>query len=109
VPISENRQKPVRLEAVDGQLVAAAADRFVLGVSRADYSGEAFTVVIAASDAKALVKMAKTLKRDEASREVTVEVVGAGAQVSTPFLGRIGVVAQRFSFTISCRVFGSTA
>jgi hypothetical protein len=75
----------VRLDAVDGQLVAAATDRFVLGASRVDYSGEAFTVMIAAGDAKALVKMAKTLKRDEASREITVEVVDAGAQVTFRF------------------------
>lgn len=75
----------VRLEAVDGQLVAAATDRFVLGVSCVDYAGDAFTVMIAATDAKALVKMAKTLKRDEGSREVTVEVVGAGAQVTFRF------------------------
>lgn len=64
----------VRLEFGEGQLIAVATDRFTLGASRVDYSGEAFTVLIAAKDAKALVKMAKTLKRDERGREVDVEV-----------------------------------
>lgn len=75
----------VRLEATDGQLVAVATDRFVLGASRVEYTGEAFTVMITASDAKALVKMAKTLKRDESWREVTIEVADAGAQVTFRF------------------------
>lgn len=68
----------VRLEFGEGQLIAVATDRFTLGVSRVDYSGEAFTVLIAAKDAKALVKMAKTLKRDERGREVDVEVTESG-------------------------------
>ena len=66
----------VRLEFGDGQLVAAATDRFTLGVSRVAYSGASATVMIAGGEAKALVKMAKTLKRDEKSREVTVEFAG---------------------------------
>jgi hypothetical protein len=76
----------VRLEAVDGQLVAVATDRFVLGASRVDYTGAAFTVMVAASDATTLVKMAKTsLKRDEASREVTVKVADGGGQSTFRF------------------------
>lgn len=75
----------VRLEFGAGQLVAVATDRFVLGASRVEYSGEAFTMMVAGSDAKALVKMAKTGKRDEGAREVTIEVVDAGAQVTFRF------------------------
>lgn len=75
----------VRLEFGSGQLVAVATDRFALGVSRVAYTGEAFTMMLAGSDAKALVKMAKTGKRDESAREVTVEVVDAGAQVTFRF------------------------
>jgi hypothetical protein len=75
----------VRLEFGGGQLLAVATDRFVLGVSRVDYAGEAFMVMVAGADAKALVKMAKTVKRDESSREVTIEVVGAGEQVTFRF------------------------
>lgn len=75
----------VRLEFGVDQLVAVATDRFVLGASRVEYSGVAFTVMVAESDAKALVKMAKTAKRDESTREVTVEVADAGAQVTFRF------------------------
>lgn len=63
----------VRLEAFDGQLVAVATDRFVLGVSRVHYSGAAFSVTVSTQDARALARMAKTLKRD-GWREATVEV-----------------------------------
>jgi hypothetical protein len=75
----------VRLEFGGGHLVAVATDRFVLGASRVQYSGEAFMVMVAGDDAKALVKMAKTVKRDEAARTVTVEVVDADAQVTFRF------------------------
>lgn len=71
----------VRLEFIDGQLLAAATDRFVLGVSRVDYSGSAATVCLSGVDAKALVKMARTLKRDERSRKVVVELLDGGARV----------------------------
>lgn len=75
----------VRLEFGGGQLVAVATDRFVLGASRVDYTGESFMVMVAGGDARALVKMAKTVKRDEAARAVTVEVVDAGARVTFRF------------------------
>lgn len=75
----------VRLEFGADQLVAVATDRFVLGASRVEYSGETFTVMVAGPDAKALMMMAKTVKRDEATREVTVEVADAGAQVTFRF------------------------
>lgn len=65
----------VRLEFGGGWLVAAATDRFALGISRVEYSGAAFDMVLGGADAKTLVKMAKTGKRDEGWREVTVEVV----------------------------------
>lgn len=75
----------VRLEFGGGQLVAAATDRCVLGASRVDYCGESFVVMVAGADAKVLVKMAKTLKRDEGSREVAIEVADDGAQVTFRF------------------------
>ncbi|MGB8403487.1 MAG: hypothetical protein WCE30_05320 [Mycobacterium sp.] len=64
----------VRLEFGGGWLVAAATDRFALGISRVEYSGVAFDMVLGGADANTLVKMAKTGKRDEGWREVTVEV-----------------------------------
>lgn len=75
----------VRLEFGGGQLVAVATDRFVLGASRVEYVGEAFMMMVAGADAKALVKLAKTAKRDEKVREVTIEVVDAGAEVTFRF------------------------
>lgn len=75
----------VRLEAGGGQLVAAATDRYMLGVSRVEYSGAAFTAMIEASDAKALAALAKTGKRAESSREVIVDVVDGGAVVTFRF------------------------
>lgn len=73
------------LEFTPGQLIVAATDRFTLGVSRVEYSGAAFTVLIAGKDAKALVKMAKTLKRDERSREVEAEFAESGDAVTFRF------------------------
>ena len=63
----------VRIEATETQLVAVATDRFLLGVSRADYAGEAFTVSVEGQQVDALLRMAKTAKRDEDWREVTIE------------------------------------
>ncbi len=63
----------VRIEATETQLVAVATDRFLLGVSRADYAGEAFTVNIEGQQVDALLKMAKTASRDAQWREVTIE------------------------------------
>jgi hypothetical protein len=63
----------VRIEATETQLVAVATDRFLLGASRADYAGEAFTVSIEGQQVDALLKMAKTVSRDTQWREVTIE------------------------------------
>jgi DNA polymerase III sliding clamp (beta) subunit (PCNA family) len=63
----------VRIEATETQLVAVATDRFLLGVSRADYAGEAFTVSIEGQQVDALLRMAKTASRDAQWREVTIE------------------------------------
>ncbi|BCI84708.1 hypothetical protein MTY66_63330 (plasmid) [Mycolicibacterium sp. TY66] len=88
----------VRLEFGDGWLVAAATDRFALGVSRVAYTGEAFDMVLDGADAKTLVKMAKTAKRDEGWREVTIEVADANGLPSVTF---------RFSSGESLTVRGS--
>ena len=64
----------VRLEATAEQLVAAATDRFVLGVSRVDYSGVPFTLTMSNTDALVLARMAKTLKRDQGWRSVAIDV-----------------------------------
>ncbi len=87
----------VRLEFGGGQLVAAATDRFALGVSRVDYTGEGFAMMLAGDDAKTLVKIAKTAKRDEGLREVTVEVADADVLPEVTF---------RFSTGESMRVRG---
>lgn len=73
-----------RLEFGDGQLVAAATDRMVVGVSRVEYVGDSFTVVVAAREAKALAKMARTTTRSgQASRRV--EIVHQGRDVAFEF------------------------
>lgn len=89
----------VRLEFGGGQLTAAATDRFVLGVSRVDYTGERFAMMLAGDDAKTLVRIAKTAKRDEDLREVTVEVADADALLPE--------VTFRFSTGESMRVRGA--
>lgn len=65
----------VRLEFGGGRLVASATDRFTLGVSRVEYTGATFDMMVSSTDVKTLIKFAKTAKRDEGWREVTVEVV----------------------------------
>jgi hypothetical protein len=63
----------VRIEATETQLLAVATDRFMLGASRADYTGEAFTVSIEGQQVDALMRMAKTASRDMQWREVNIE------------------------------------
>lgn len=75
----------VRLEFGGGQLVAVATDRMALGISKVAYSGAALTVMIAGGDAKALARMAKTGKRDEASRTVTIDIADALTQLTFRF------------------------
>jgi hypothetical protein len=53
----------VRIEATDGRFVSIATDRYVLGVSRVDYTGEAFSLTVDVDDAKNLARIAKTVKR----------------------------------------------
>ncbi|MEB4210960.1 hypothetical protein [Mycobacterium sp. 94-17] len=64
----------VRLEFSTDQVVSVATDRFVLGVTRADYSGEAFTTMIDRGDAERLAKLAKT--NGNTVRDVSIESVG---------------------------------
>jgi hypothetical protein len=63
----------VRLEATEGQLIAVATDRFVLGASRADYAGEAFAATVDLASVDTLIRIAKTAKNDAGWREVTIE------------------------------------
>ena len=75
----------IRLEFGGGQLIAVATDRFFVGASRVEYSGAAFDMLLEAADAKTLIKMAKTAKRDEGWREVTVEVADADTRPEVTF------------------------
>lgn len=52
----------VRLEFTGNQVLSVATDRFTLGVTRADYAGEEFTVLLDRGDADRLSKLAKTVK-----------------------------------------------
>ena len=75
----------IRLEFGGGQLIAVATERFFVGASRVEYSGAAFDMLLEAADAKTLIKMAKTAKRDEGWREVTVEVADTDTRPEVTF------------------------
>lgn len=64
----------VRLEATESTITAAATDRFVLGVSRSDYTGEAFVATLDRTHVDTLAKMAKTVNRDTNWREAEITV-----------------------------------
>jgi hypothetical protein len=49
----------VRLEFGTGQVISVGTDRFVLGVTRADYTGEPMVVQLGRADAENLVRIAK--------------------------------------------------
>lgn len=66
----------VQIETRDGSIVAVATDRFTLGISRADYSGEDFSVVIPVTAIDNILRIAKTLRRDEQCRTVNIEADG---------------------------------
>lgn len=97
----------VRLEFAESQLVAVATDRFVLGVQRVDYSGEAFAVMLSAPDVVNLARIAKTATRDQQWRDVEVEITreqfwpaGADSRTDAPTErpdGRVATVAFRFN------------
>ena len=62
----------VRIEATETQLVAVATDRFLLGASRADYAGEAFTVSIEGQQVDALLRMAKTASQAATASQASI-------------------------------------
>ena len=56
-------------------LIGVATDRFVLGVSRAVAQGDTGVgFLLSTDDAKNVVRIAKTVRRDESHRRVTVDV-----------------------------------
>lgn len=65
--VSDNECQPtfttVRLEAIDGNIISAATDGLVLGVSRADYHGRPFTATIGYEDVDRLIDVAKNIHR----------------------------------------------
>jgi DNA polymerase III sliding clamp (beta) subunit (PCNA family) len=64
----------VKLEATETQIVGVATDRFLLGASRVDYTGEAFTALLDKASVDTLIKMSKTSARDSQWREVSIEI-----------------------------------
>lgn len=64
----------MRIECDNGNLVAVATDRFTLGASRVNYSGEVFTVTLTATNVDNLLRIAKTARRDADARTVEIEV-----------------------------------
>lgn len=98
----------VRLDFTESQVTGAGTDRFVLGVQRADYSGEAFNALIAQDDVKTVTRIAKTATRDRNWREAEIEIQRekswpAGADYRDPAAaveradGRVTHVTFRFN------------
>lgn len=98
----------VRLDFTESQVTGAGTDRFVLGVQRADYSGEAFSALITTDDVKTIARVAKTATRDRGWREAEIEIQRekswpAGADYRDPAAaveradGRVVSVSFRFN------------
>lgn len=58
----------VQLEFSDGRVLAKATNRYQLGIARADYTGEAFTLGLPTPAVDMVLKLAKTAKRDSGWR-----------------------------------------
>ena len=75
----------IRLEATEAGLIAAATDRFVLGVSRCDYQGEAFALSLSGASADSLIRFAKTAARDKSHRTAELELIDGGKKLGVTF------------------------
>lgn len=75
----------IRLEASEAGLIAAATDRFVLGVSRGDYQGEQFALSLSGASADSLIRLAKTAARDKSHRTAELELLEGGKKLSVTF------------------------
>ena len=84
----------VRLETAPNDadtvnLIGVATDRFVLGASRVTAQGDAgIGLTLSTDDAKNVLRIAKTVRRDESHRRVTVENDDDG-NLAGPYYGRV--------------------
>lgn len=70
----------VRIETWRDSMVAVSTDRFVMGASRADYSGEEIAANISLPNIDNLLRIAKTTRKDSAHRRVEIVAVGAALE-----------------------------
>lgn len=93
--MSKDRTMPqlcaMQIECTDNNLIAVATDRFTIGVSRADYTGEVFTALLSASTVDNIIRLAKTGRRDANERTVEIEVLS--------YLSEAGADTVRFNFS----------
>ena len=80
----------VRIESNDSSILASATDRFTLGISRTDYSGEGFAVNIATSNIDNIIRLSKTPRAMRESRTVEILLVGSGTAQSVKFIYSTG-------------------
>lgn len=66
----------VRIETSSGNITAITTDRFTMGVSRADYSGEDIAANISVTNIDNLLRLAKTSRKDAPARAVDINIVG---------------------------------
>lgn len=66
----------IRIESVGDNITAAATDRFTLGISRADYSGEQVAFTVSTSNADNLIRITKTRRQDATWRTVEIQPIG---------------------------------
>lgn len=66
----------VRIESNESSIIAAATDRFTLGISHADYSGEKLAVNLVTSNIDNLIRLAKTPRAVEGRTVEIVETAG---------------------------------
>ena len=93
VPAIESvRLETTKNDADSVNLIGVATDRFVLGVSRVVADGDSgLGVTLSTADVKNVLRVAKTPKRDESWRRVTIETTDA---TTLPDRGRV-----TFTFT----------
>lgn len=93
--MSKDRTLPqlcaMQIECTGTNLIAVATDRFTIGVSRADYTGEVFTALLSASTVDNIIRLAKTGRRDVNERTVEIEV--------SSYLSEAGADTVQFNFS----------
>jgi DNA polymerase III sliding clamp (beta) subunit (PCNA family) len=87
----------VQLEFSGDKVVSLATDRYLMGMTRADYTGEEFTVLVNRFDVERVAKMAKPPTKGKATHEdrsVDIEHDADNARVTFVFSSGESVTVQ---------------